>query len=274
MTCSVFSAGRLGKADGPIRRRGIVSSALCEGNASDSRSVDGTVRPPATVMPSISTEPLILLPRMTVVGADRGDPREHLLQVAGDRDFLDRIADLSALDPEAAGTARVVAGHVVDALPDQLGHQQTRPQPAQHDLEVVFRRRCRSSAASGCRSRPHCRSTSCRACAPNRWRGNNRRAARPSRPCAACHARPPRRTDWSPAPRGRYGSSSTLTCGAKTRLPSASTRKDDLRYSAPPLAACTKLPSRPQASGASNSTGHWRVASLRAPSRASARRAA
>jgi hypothetical protein len=37
-----------------------------------------------------------------------------------------------------------------------------------------------------------------------------------------------------------------------------------LRYSAPPLVACTKPPSRPAASGDSNSTGHCVVAILRA----------
>ena len=42
----------------------------------------------------------------------------------------------------------------------------------------------------------------------------------------------------------------------------------------PPLAAWTKLPISEAARGASNSTGTWQVLILRAPRRASARRAA
>ena len=63
-------------------------------------------------------------------------------------------------------------------------------------------------------------------------------------------------------------------CLGSTCLPSESSRKELLRYSAPPLMACTNAPSRPAASGDSNSTGHWRVEILRAPSRLSARSAA
>ena len=65
-----------------------------------------------------------------------------------------------------------------------------------------------------------------------------------------------------------------LTPLAKIALPSASTRNDDLRYRLPPLAADTNEPIRPTAAGASNSTGAWQVAILRAPRRASARRPA
>ena len=45
-----------------------------------------------------------------------------------------------------------------------------------------------------------------------------------------------------------------------------------MRYRLPPLAADTKMPIRPTAAGASNSTGAWQVAILRAPRRASAAR--
>ncbi len=47
-----------------------------------------------------------------------------------------------------------------------------------------------------------------------------------------------------------------------------------MRYRLPPLAAAAKEPIRPAAAGASNRTGTWQVAILRAPRRASARRPA
>ena len=49
------------------------------------------------------------------------------------------MGDLAVAHPEAAGAARIVAGHVVDALADQLRHQQPGAEPAQHRLEVVLR---------------------------------------------------------------------------------------------------------------------------------------
>jgi len=36
-------------------------------------------------------------------------------------DLLDRKLDLAAVDPVACGTARVVAGDEIDALPEQFG---------------------------------------------------------------------------------------------------------------------------------------------------------
>ena len=68
-------------------------------------------------------------------------PEQHVLQVAGDRDLLHREGDLAVLDPEAAGAARVVAGHVVDALPHQLDHEQAA---------------CRACASIASRSSPGC----------------------------------------------------------------------------------------------------------------------
>ena len=53
-------------------------------------------------------------------------------------------------------------------------------------------------------------------------------------------------------------------CGANTCWPMLSSRNDDLRYSEPPLIAPTKCPIRPDAIGASNSTGALRVVSLTA----------
>src|SRR5262249_31997612 len=51
------------------------------------------------------------------VVTDRSDPLEHVLQVAGYGDLLHRVGDLPALHPESGGTARIVAGHRVDAVP-------------------------------------------------------------------------------------------------------------------------------------------------------------
>src|SRR5260370_25698427 len=45
--------------------------------------------------------------------ADLGDVVEHLLEVAGDRDFLDREGKLTVLDPKATGPAGEVSGHQV-----------------------------------------------------------------------------------------------------------------------------------------------------------------
>jgi hypothetical protein len=57
---------------------------------------------------------------------------------------------------------------------------------------------------------------------------------------------------------GRCGARD-LDVDGKTCLPRLSCRKVDLRYSAPPLTACTKAPIRPAARGASKSTGTSQV---------------
>src|SRR5262245_8235580 len=46
---------------------------------------------------------------------------EYVDQVAGDRHLAHGIAALAVLDPEAGGAAAVVAGHLVDAHPDEIG---------------------------------------------------------------------------------------------------------------------------------------------------------
>src|SRR3569833_439091 len=71
------------------------------------------------------------------IGAHGLDAAEHVLEVAGDRDLLHREGDLAVLHPEATGAARVVAGHVVHALPHQLDDEQARAQLAQHLRQVV-----------------------------------------------------------------------------------------------------------------------------------------
>src|SRR5438132_737716 len=47
---------------------------------------------------------------------------EDVLQVAGDRHLADREGDLALVDPEAGGTAAIVAGDPVDPHPHHLGH--------------------------------------------------------------------------------------------------------------------------------------------------------
>src|SRR5262249_23638465 len=51
----------------------------------------------------------------------RKERLELVDQVSGDRPLADRVAALAVLDPEAAGAAAVVAGHVIDAHADQVG---------------------------------------------------------------------------------------------------------------------------------------------------------
>src|SRR5690606_11672022 len=58
------------------------------------------------------------------IPAHRLDRTEHVAQVARNGDAIDRMQDLAALDAEARGAARIVAGDGVDALPHQAGHQQ------------------------------------------------------------------------------------------------------------------------------------------------------
>src|ERR1700690_2704545 len=59
-----------------------------------------------------------------LVPAYRGDALEHVAQIAGDGDFLHRIADNSALDPVTGGAARIVSRDHVDALPHQVGDEE------------------------------------------------------------------------------------------------------------------------------------------------------
>src|ERR1700741_1265365 len=56
---------------------------------------------------------------LQVVG--RGHVQEHVLQVPGYGDAAHRPGELAVLDPEARGTAAVVAGDAVDAEADQVG---------------------------------------------------------------------------------------------------------------------------------------------------------
>ena len=65
-----------------------------------------------------------------VVGG-AGDVGQHVLQAAGDGDFLHGVGDLAVFHPEAGGAARVVAGEGVDALAHEFGNQQAAAHFAQ-----------------------------------------------------------------------------------------------------------------------------------------------
>ena len=58
-----------------------------------------------------------------VVGG-AGDVGQHVLQAAGDGDFLHGVGDLAVFHPKAGGAARVVPGEGVDALAHEFGNEQ------------------------------------------------------------------------------------------------------------------------------------------------------
>src|SRR2546426_3316337 len=70
------------------------------------------------------------------IAAHRDDALEHVAQVAGDGDLLDRKLDLAAVDPVARGAARIIAGHQVYPLAQELGDQQPAAHLAQHAGKV------------------------------------------------------------------------------------------------------------------------------------------
>ena len=65
-----------------------------------------------------------------VVGG-AGDVGQHVLQAAGDGDFLHGVGDLAVFHPKAGGAARVVAGEGVDALAHEFGNEQAAAHFAQ-----------------------------------------------------------------------------------------------------------------------------------------------
>src|SRR5690606_67805 len=65
------------------------------------------------------------------------DLAEHVGQIAGNGDFLHRVLDFAVFDPIPEGAPGIVARDVVDALPDELGDQESRAQLAQHGLEII-----------------------------------------------------------------------------------------------------------------------------------------
>src|SRR5438105_2744705 len=58
------------------------------------------------------------------VVTDLRDVVPHVLQIPGDRDFLDRESKLTILDPHAACAARKIAGHKIHTKAQKLGHEQ------------------------------------------------------------------------------------------------------------------------------------------------------
>src|SRR5438128_11852339 len=70
------------------------------------------------------------------IAAHRDDALEHVAQVAGDGDLLDRKLDLTAVDPVACGAARIIAGDEVYPLPKEFGDKETAAHLAQHARKV------------------------------------------------------------------------------------------------------------------------------------------
>src|SRR5215472_5020134 len=68
------------------------------------------------------------------IGAGGGDVEIHAFQVPGDGHLVHGVLDRAMLDPEAARAARIIAGHAVDALPHELGHQQSGIEPGEEGL--------------------------------------------------------------------------------------------------------------------------------------------
>ena len=54
------------------------------------------------------------------VVADGDDTRQHGPEITRDGDFLDRMGDFPVLHPETGRTTRIIAGHEVDALAEQI----------------------------------------------------------------------------------------------------------------------------------------------------------
>src|SRR4029077_11753944 len=65
------------------------------------------------------------------IGAGGGNVEIHALEIPGDGHLVHRVLNRATLDPEAARAARVVAGHPVDTLSHQLGHQQSATEPGE-----------------------------------------------------------------------------------------------------------------------------------------------
>src|SRR5512146_519627 len=64
------------------------------------------------------------------VVADFGDVVEHVVEVAGDGDLLDRVVEFAVLDPQAAGAAREIAGDEIDTETEEFRYEQTFPDVA------------------------------------------------------------------------------------------------------------------------------------------------
>src|SRR6185436_18897918 len=70
------------------------------------------------------------------VVTQRGDVAVHVPQVAGDGDLVHRIGHRAVFDPVAGCAPRVVSGDAVDALPHELGDQQSGAELAHQGLHA------------------------------------------------------------------------------------------------------------------------------------------
>src|SRR5262245_31135891 len=80
---------------------------------------------------------------------------EHVDQISGDGHLADGVAAFSVLDPEAAGTAAVVAGHVIDADADEVGEVETLGDIRHQRLRRIATRREMQVARPRGRRRRH-----------------------------------------------------------------------------------------------------------------------
>src|SRR5258707_12125398 len=74
------------------------------------------------------------------VVTDHLDPAHHVLEIAGNRDFLHRVREFAVLDPDSAGSARVVAGDHVHPESDRLGQVESLLHRADYLLRRVTAR--------------------------------------------------------------------------------------------------------------------------------------
>ena len=94
------------------------------------------IQAPATVMRAMRSEGDATRAQPEEVPAHCIDVAQHVAEVSGDRDLLDRAGELAALDPEAGRAARVIAGDGVEAHSDELRHQQ----PARRAGDQILQR--------------------------------------------------------------------------------------------------------------------------------------
>ncbi len=103
---------------------------------------------PAIVIRSISIDPGMPGAAPIDVVRDGDDVAIHVLQIARDRDFLDRMDDHAPLDPEARRAARKVSGDRVDTLTQLLRDEESPAHAAQQRRQVVVAVRYHQVVAS------------------------------------------------------------------------------------------------------------------------------
>jgi len=70
------------------------------------------------------------------IASDRLQACKHIAEIPCNCDFLDRLLDLTAVDPEPRGTARIIAGDDVHALPKQFRDQQAATHVLQQGRQI------------------------------------------------------------------------------------------------------------------------------------------